>query len=146
MLFSVDFYHRRRTTSLNFVYVKGNTTQIKSYKLKKIINSREIVIKKTKYLIRWKGCGSEQNMWRNLSEIKNAMNMIKEYHRTMNIAISNRYRRPPKISTEIISSSSEKSLSTEVILRKFMMIISKNISPPKIFTPLRRFPRLLPSI
>ena len=57
--FSIDFYHRQRIISSNFVYVKDDIIQIKSYELKKIINSREIVIKKIKYLIRWKDCESK---------------------------------------------------------------------------------------
>ena len=90
---SIDFYHRHQIISSNSVYVKDDTAQIKNYELKKIINSREIVIRKTEYLIKWKECEPKQNMWRNLPKMKNVMNMIKKYHRSMNAAVPNRYRR-----------------------------------------------------
>ena len=46
-----NLYCRHRIILSNFIYVKDNIVQIKGYKLKKIINSRETVIKETKYLI-----------------------------------------------------------------------------------------------
>ena len=149
---SIDLYHRHRTISSNFVYVKGDTTQIKNYELKKIINSRETVIKRIEYLIKWKKCGSEQNMWRNLSEMKNVMNMMKKYHRVMNVVVSNCYRRSQKASVKKSTTSSPPELfaSIEIVLRKSMIVIfiiaSTSIFSSKTFIQLRRFSWLLPSV
>ena len=138
---SINFYHRHRIILSNFIYVENNIAQIKNYELKKIINSREIV-KKTEYLIKWKECKSEQNMWRNLSKMRNVMNMIKKYHRIMNVVVLDCYRRWSQISSNVVISSrnqlssktsikksitsllSEFFANTKVILRKSLIVIS----------------------
>ena len=145
-----DFYRCYRIISSNSVYMKDDIAQIKSYKLKKIINSRETVTKEIKYLIKWKDCKSEQNMWRNLSKIRNAINIMKKYHRVMNVVVSNRYRRLLKSSSLL----KEHFSATETVLSKLMIIIliiastsiSRSQSSSKIFVSLRRFSRLLSSI
>ena len=149
---SIDSYHRRRIISSNFIYVKNDIAQIKSYELKKIVNNREIAIKRIKYLIKWKDCGPEQDMWRNLPKMRNVMNMIKEYHRIINVVVLNRYQRSQKtlIKKSITSSSFESFASSEIVLRKLMIVIlviaSTSISSPKTFIQFRRFSRFLPSI
>ena len=69
-------FNRSRLDQSNFVYVDDDTANVKFFELFKIINKRQIKIKNTEYFVQWKGYSSEHNVWRNLFELKNVMNLI----------------------------------------------------------------------
>lgn len=66
------------------VFVEGDTETFKSYELERLLNKR--VIKKgrgfaTEYLVKWKGYGAEHDRWRNVNDLANAPELIKDYER-----------------------------------------------------------------
>ena len=60
---------------------------MKFFELKDILNKREIA-RDTKYLIRWKDYDSKHDVWKNLSELNNAMKLIKNYENVISKIIN----------------------------------------------------------
>ena len=75
----IDLFNCFKFNHLFSMFVEDDTNRIKSYTLKKMIDKRFIACRKPEYLIRWKGYDSEKDVWRSLSEMKNVMNLIKDY-------------------------------------------------------------------
>lgn len=75
-----DPYDRQRSRPPP-VHVEGDTDTIKSYVLERIIRSRQSARGK-EYLVRWKGYGPEEDAWRSLPEMGNALDLVKEYEAT----------------------------------------------------------------
>ena len=75
----VDWFKRKRLDYFDFVFVESDTSKIKSWELETIVNKREITNRDWEYLIRWKDYKLEENVWRNLSKLDNAMKLIREY-------------------------------------------------------------------
>ena len=122
-----DFFDRLKSNHFFSMFVEEDTDKIRSYKLKKMINKRLIVRREPKYLIKWKEYDFEENVWRNLSEMKNAMDLIKNYERMVkNITyLFERLNSVVLKSTKLITSSPKASITSfEVILQKSLMIIS----------------------
>ena len=77
-----DPFDRPRPKGAEKVFVEGDTEENPSYTVEKVINKR--IVKKgrghsVQYLIRWKGCGPEDDMWRPVKELGNMKELIEEY-------------------------------------------------------------------
>ena len=81
-------YDRQRSRPPS-MHVEENTDTIKNYVLKKIIRFRQSARDK-KYFVKWKNYESEKNAWRNLPEMKNALNLIRKYEKITTFAFSAR--------------------------------------------------------
>ena len=132
---------------------------MKSYVLKKIINRRETAKCDIEYLIKWKEYEPKLNIWRNLSEMNDAINLMRVYEKIMNCAILKRYVQ----NRTLLQKINEQSLlflkfiashdhSFDVILVKFKMIILASFSVDsfsflqKTFISFHRSSRLLLSL
>ena len=80
---SADFFKRFRSNHFDFVFVDGDTVNVKFFELFRIINKRLIKKRDIEYLVEWKGYGPKHDVWRNLSELDNAMNFVDEYEAIM---------------------------------------------------------------
>ena len=74
-----DPFDRLKSNHPLSMFVEKNTDKIKSYTLKKIIDKRLTARREPEYLIKWKEYDFEEDVWRNLLEMKNAMKLIKKY-------------------------------------------------------------------
>ena len=72
-----DPYGRQRSQPPS-VHVDGDTDAVKSYVVEKIIRSRQSARGK-EYLIRWEGYGPEDDAWRSLPEMGNALDLVREF-------------------------------------------------------------------
>ena len=52
----------------------------KEWEVEKILNKRKVQ-GRDKYLVRWKGCTAEEDTWESKENLKNAMELIKEFER-----------------------------------------------------------------
>ena len=77
--FDADSYKRDRPSHFDFVFVEGDTVKMKSFEIERLINRREIKRRGHEYLIRWREYGPEYDEWRNLSELDDVMNLIRDY-------------------------------------------------------------------
>ena len=75
----INFYNCSRSDHSPSIFVKRNINIVRLYRLKKMINKCSIKRRNTKYLIKLKEYDEEYDEWRNLSEMKNIMNLICEY-------------------------------------------------------------------
>ena len=50
------------------------------WEVEKIINKRKVQ-GRDKYLVQWKGCTAEEDTWENKENLKNAMELVKEFKR-----------------------------------------------------------------
>ncbi len=81
---SQDSYKRLKLDHLDFVFVKEDIETYKSYEIERILNKRTRQYKKIKmnqYLIRWKKYESKFDEWKSLSELKNCIDLIKDFER-----------------------------------------------------------------
>ena len=74
-----DPFNRQRPDHPDSVFVEKNTQRVKSFEIERLINKRETAKRDSEYLIRWKGYDPQYDEWRNLPELKNAMNLVKKY-------------------------------------------------------------------
>ena len=51
-LLEINFFQRKRLDYSNFIFVEENIERVKFYKVKRLINRREIARKEIKYLVR----------------------------------------------------------------------------------------------
>ena len=58
------------------VVIKGE----EEWEVEKIINKRKVQ-GRDKYLVQWKGCTAEEDTWENKENLKNAMELVKEFKR-----------------------------------------------------------------
>ena len=101
---SIDFFKRRKSNHSDFVFVNDDTINVKFFELSRIINKRIIKKRKVEYFVEWKNYESKHNVWRNLSKLENAMNLINDYETIMNqITLSNRLTLSLSISSTSIS-------------------------------------------
>ena len=119
--FSIDFFKRSKSNHFDFVFVNGDTVNVKFFELSRIINKRMIKKRNIEYFVEWKSYESEHDVWRSFSKLENAMNFVKKYELTMiqNI-LSNRLI----LSNELSNSSSSTSLPIKIIMEKFFKLIS----------------------
>ena len=76
---NLDFYNRQRIKFFS-VHVKKDIDAVKNYVIEKIIKIR-ISIRDKEYFIRWKKYGSENDAWKNLSKMNNALNLVRKYEK-----------------------------------------------------------------
>jgi hypothetical protein len=81
-----DSYSRSRFEESDFVKMKDDTQNVKSFEIKRLINKR-IIAREIEYLLRWKDYDSQWNEWRNLEKLHNASNLIQNYETFMNNVI-----------------------------------------------------------
>ena len=72
-----DSYNRIMRSSESII-MKNDTETIKFYEIQKIIVKRSTT-RDVEYLVRWLEYESEHDVWRNLSELQNAMNLVKDF-------------------------------------------------------------------
>ena len=78
-----NFYRRHS----NFIFVENDIFIVKFFEIKRLLNKRQIKTRESKYLIRWKNYESKKNVWKNLLELKYAMNLIRNYENVLIIVI-----------------------------------------------------------
>ncbi|KAG7007260.1 hypothetical protein G7Y79_00011g031580 [Physcia stellaris] len=83
-----DPYHRPRPDHPDSVYVEGDTPTVKSFEIERLINKRKTAKRGPEYLVRWKGYGPEHDVWRNLPELGNAMDLVWEYEDAIGKAVT----------------------------------------------------------
>lgn len=74
-------FRRHKIESFDFVFVENDTNKIKSYEIERLVNKRQIARRDSKYLIRWKDCEFENDDWKNLFELNNALNLVDDYEK-----------------------------------------------------------------
>ena len=82
-----DFFNRSRSNQSNFVFVEEDTNQIKSWKIKRFINKRQIKRRDDEYFVKWKDWSSQYDEWRNLSEFDDAQNLIQNYEDVLRFTV-----------------------------------------------------------
>ena len=123
---SADSFKRFRSNHSDFVFVNDDTANVKFFELSRIINKRMIKKRNVEYLVEWKNYESKHDVWRSLSKLENAMNLVKKYESIMNQSIlSNRL----VSSVELTSSSSSisSSLTSSFDIKSVKLTIKKSI-------------------
>ena len=111
-----DPYNRPRPDHFSTVFVEGDIDTEKSYEVERLLNKR--VVKKgrgysTQYLTRWKGYGSEHDIWMPDWALKEAsQELIDDYEKFFNEAIVATPISPSSPSSGITSSNSFELLFT----------------------------------
>ena len=128
----INFYNRSRSNHSSSIFIKKDTDIVRSYRLKKMISKQFIKRRDTKYLIKWKEYDKKYNEWRNLSEMKNAINLIREYENL----IGNTIHLFERLQESFVTETSFFVILTniEMILRKSLIVISFTTST-SIFPP-----------
>ena len=86
--FSKIFFRRSRSKQSNFVFVEEDIDAVKSWKIKRLLNKRQIKRRDSKYLIRWKNYVSQYDEWRNLIELSDVIELVKNYENAMKNIVS----------------------------------------------------------
>ena len=74
-----DFFNRSRSNQSDSVFVEEDTNQVKSWKIERLINKRQIKRRDDEYLVKWKDWDSQYDEWRNLSELDDAQDLVQNY-------------------------------------------------------------------
>ena len=136
---SIDLFKRSKSNHSNFVFVNDDTTNVKFFKLSRIINKRMIKKRNVEYLVEWKDYESKHDIWRNLSKLDNAMNLVDEYEAIMIQSIL--FDRLISFSSSIKSIKSIKTIKSTIkknILRKSFELFNLSIRKSIIFIILIR--------
>ena len=152
-----DFYHKSKSNHSNSMYVERDTLIVKFFEIERFINKRKIAKRESEYLMRWKSYDSEHDVWRNLSKLNNAMNLIWKYENVIDKTVTLFDRR---IDSVVVSKSLFKKqsfvvvISSKSMLRKssadssssvfstFEILIRKSVTILFEFNSLRRSSRL----
>ena len=113
--FKSNSYNRQKF-HFSSIHVDEDTDTMKNFVIKKIIKIKQTARNK-KYFIKWKKYEPKKNTWKNLPEMKNALNLIRKFEKTQFNHISdemNRFRRRKKFIKHEITIFE----STIVIIRK----------------------------
>ena len=70
-------FNRQRSDHFNSIFIENDITRVDFFEIKRLLNKREIARRYSKYLINWKNYEFQYNEWKNLSKLKNVMNLIK---------------------------------------------------------------------
>lgn len=73
-----NLYKRNRSNHSIFVFVESDSKRIKSYKIECLIDKRQSA-RNDEYLLRWKKYDLEWDEWKNLLDIDDAMNLVRQY-------------------------------------------------------------------
>ena len=79
--FTKNSFRRHRFNNSTFIFVEENIATMKFFEIERFINKRQIKKRESKYLIRWKNCDFEYDIWRNFSKLNNVMNLVNEYEK-----------------------------------------------------------------
>ena len=82
-----NLFNRSHSNQSNFVFVKENTNQIKSWKIERFINKRQIKRRDDEYLVKWKSWNSQYDEWRNLSKFDDAQNLVQNYESALRFIV-----------------------------------------------------------
>ena len=74
-----DPFARPRPYNPDSVYVEGDTDLVKSFEVERLISKRQTKRRGPEYLVRWKGYGPEHDAWRNIPELGDAAQHLKDY-------------------------------------------------------------------
>jgi hypothetical protein len=126
--FVSDFYKRSRSKKSEIIYMKENNDNVKSFEVKRLINRRTIS-REIEYLLRWKDYDSEHDVWRSVSKLQNAKELIHEYEIVM-INVINLFDQLSRIISFILnrSSSLTSTASIQSTSSTIVTIISSNNS------------------
>jgi hypothetical protein len=103
---SNDSYTRFRFTNSDSIYVKEDIINVKSFEVNRLINKR-VITREFEYLLRWKDYDSEHDVWRTISKLENAKDLILNYETFMNnvIILSERLSRITSLINDSTSST-----------------------------------------
>ncbi len=79
-----DSYKRSRSNHFDFVFVERNTSIEKFYEIEQILVKRVRQYEKinvNQYLIRWKEYESEFDEWKNIFDLNNCIELVKNFER-----------------------------------------------------------------
>ena len=79
---------QRNAASFESIFVERNTNDVKFYEVKKIVIKRANKKRDLKYLMRWLNYDFEHDQWKNISKLKNVMNLINDYERLSDVMTS----------------------------------------------------------
>ena len=74
-----DPFQRPKPDHPDSVFVEGDTDRVKSYEIERLVNKRQTKRRGPEYLVRWRGYGPEHDDWRNLPELGDAQQLVKDY-------------------------------------------------------------------
>ena len=77
--------------SSSSIFMKENSNVIKSFEIEKLMIKR-ITRREVEYFVRWLKYDSEKDMWRSISKLENAMNLIQQYENTNSMLSKRRFR------------------------------------------------------
>ncbi len=78
-----DPFARPRLYNLDSVYVEGDTDLVKSFEIERLISKRQTKQRGLEYLVRWKEYRPEHDAWRNIPELGDAAQHLKDYEDRM---------------------------------------------------------------
>ena len=82
-----NFFRRFRLNQSKFVYVNDDIVRVKSWKINRLLNKRQIKRRDSKYFVRWREYDSKYDEWRNLSKLKNVAKLMQKYEDVVKIVI-----------------------------------------------------------
>ena len=127
-LFDENSFNRQRFDHFDSIFVENDIANVKFFEIERLINKRETIKRDFEYLIRWKDYEFQYNEWRNLSELSNAMNLIKKYKKVIHVNI----HLSDWLKLFFIDSSSSKNQQQKISLKKcltlFFFVSSKQKS------------------
>ena len=77
--FDENSFHRFRSKQSNSIHVHDDIELIKFWKMNRLINKRQIKRRDSKYFLRWRDWNFEYDEWRNLLELEDVSDLIKDY-------------------------------------------------------------------
>ena len=120
----IDFFQRFEPNHSESVFVESDTSIVKFYEIKRLINKRQTKQREMKYLIRERGYKSKNDDWKNIFELSDAMNLIKNYENVMQKTVT----LPDKLFTDDITRAKKSERFS-----KTLTIIASSISTSKKF-------------
>ena len=76
---TTDPFERPRPSRQEPIFVDGDTDAVKSFEVEKITAHRPTARRGMEFLVRWKGYGPEEDVWRNVPELGNALDVLDDY-------------------------------------------------------------------
>ena len=91
---TTNFFARSRSNQLNFVFIKNDIDQMKSFEIKRIINKRQTTRRDSKYFVRWRDYALQYDKWKKFFELNDTKNLIQKYEKIIQIfkSFSNRLK------------------------------------------------------
>ena len=124
-----DFFNRTRSDQSDSVFVEKNTNRVKSWKIERLINKRQIKRRDDEYLVKWKNWKLQYDEWRNLSKLDDAQDFVQNYENALRstMFLSNRLHKSFILSIKTIISfkfsDSKQPFAIISLTRKFFTTI-----------------------